>query len=120
LQLRGKPKLQIFPRGLFATEPSKEGLCFAFAIRAACGQPLYTRGLTRDEGAMHDCETGQAVFLNRGRRELAQIPGTHAAKPIYHHSLVVDTGKALKRFREIVVNNDTRVYAEYLIAYKRG
>lgn len=69
---------------------------------------------------MHDCETGQAVFLNRGRRELAQIPGTHAAKPIYHHSLVVDTGKALKRFREIVVNNDTRVYAEYLIAYKRG
>eukprot|EP00438_Fugacium_kawagutii_P035775 Skav230483 [mRNA] locus=scaffold1445:335545:336914:- [translate_table: standard] len=96
-----------------------EGLCFCLAVRAACGQPLYTRGLTKDVDSMHDCDTRKAVFLDKQRRQLAQIPGTDPSKPIYYHSLVVETGKALKRFREIVVNNDTRVYAEYLIAYER-
>ena len=96
-----------------------EGLCFCFVVRAATGLSLLTRGLKPDHPTL-DCDTAKPIFLTKERRELSQVPGCDPHRPVYFHSLVVNTGKALKRFREIVVMNDTRVYPEYLLAYRRA
>ena len=85
---------------------------------AACGATRLSRGLKRDQDPpVDDCDTGEQIFHTAERRELAQVPGS--VPPIHYHSLAVQTGKALKRFREFVIYDANRVYVEYLLAYRR-
>ena len=95
-----------------------DDLFYAFVARVACGAQLATRGLAQeDRPPTRDVDTGAMVFHNDERRELAVVPGS--TPPVHFHSLVVNTGKALKRFREFVVYDASRVYVEYLLAYRR-
>jgi len=58
------------------------------------------------------------LWATADRRELGDIPGVDP--PVAHHSLVVETGKAVKRYREIVVFHSDRLVSDYLIAYRRA
>jgi len=51
-------------------------------------------------------------------REIASIPGTDP--PVLHHSVLVERGLAVKHFRECVITHGTRIYPEYLVAYKHS
>ena len=81
---------------------------------------MYASGLDHDR--LKDVNTNKQVFLRSDRRQLCHIPG--ATPSISYHTLVVDVAKrkvptSVLRFREIVLFEDTRVYPEYLIAYRR-
>ena len=59
-----------------------------------------------------------SVFNSRsGQRELVDVPSSSPAVPF--HSLLVELGVKVARFREIVVFDGARVYPEYLLAYSR-
>eukprot|EP00747_Dinoflagellata_sp_TGD_P006167 gnl/TRDRNA2_/TRDRNA2_115852_c1_seq1.p1 gnl/TRDRNA2_/TRDRNA2_115852_c1~~gnl/TRDRNA2_/TRDRNA2_115852_c1_seq1.p1 ORF type:complete len:343 (+),score=29.23 gnl/TRDRNA2_/TRDRNA2_115852_c1_seq1:50-1030(+) len=118
-----------------------DDLFYCFVVRAACGATLTTKGLDqlcaacRSGGTwsssaricavcgfdrdppMADCDTGAILFETPERRELIQVPGS--VPPIHFHSLLVETGKAVKRFRECIIYDANRIYAEYLLAYRR-
>eukprot|EP00746_Dinoflagellata_sp_MGD_P166367 gnl/MRDRNA2_/MRDRNA2_96196_c0_seq1.p1 gnl/MRDRNA2_/MRDRNA2_96196_c0~~gnl/MRDRNA2_/MRDRNA2_96196_c0_seq1.p1 ORF type:complete len:2418 (+),score=411.56 gnl/MRDRNA2_/MRDRNA2_96196_c0_seq1:103-7356(+) len=55
------------------------------------------------------------IFANSQKRELAAMPDV--TPPLPYHSLVAETGRL--RYREFIQFHGTRVYPEYLIAYKR-
>merc|ERR1712007_4912 len=101
----------LFQRGGF-TKPDEE-LFYCFLVRTARGWPVFTNdGRTN----LHDLD--ELVYASDDRRELATIKGS--SPPIRYHALVVELGKALKRFREFVVFNSSQCYTEYLLAYKRA
>jgi len=50
-----------------------------------------------------------------GQRELAAIEGS----TLPYHSLLVETGGAVQRYREIVLFHGERIYPEFLVAYQR-
>merc|ERR1719433_713043 len=50
-------------------------------------------------------------------RELAWIP--RAKRKITYHSLLVELGERIARYREFIVFNGNRIYPEYLVAYQR-
>ena len=52
------------------------------------------------------------------RKQLGEIAGCTEPKVPYH-SLLVELGRKIARFREIVVFDGARVYPEYLLAYSR-
>eukprot|EP00927_Polykrikos_kofoidii_P054275 TRINITY_DN48712_c0_g1_i1.p1 TRINITY_DN48712_c0_g1~~TRINITY_DN48712_c0_g1_i1.p1 ORF type:complete len:654 (+),score=73.63 TRINITY_DN48712_c0_g1_i1:158-1963(+) len=58
-----------------------------------------------------------ALWASGDRRELGNIPGVDP--PVAHHSLIAETGKAIMRYREVVVFHSERVISDYLIAYRR-
>ena len=62
-------------------------------------------------------DTGRPVFPQNIRRELAAIP--RVSPPLHYHSLVVELGRSVTRYREFVLFHSERVYPEYLIAYQR-
>jgi len=89
-----------------------EDLFYVFAVRAAAGIPVRTRDGTSDL----DRSSGE-IFANSDKRELSEVPGV--TPPLLFHSLVVELGGALGRFREFVHFNSARFSVEYLIAYRR-
>eukprot|EP00419_Tripos_fusus_P051327 CAMPEP_0172838690 /NCGR_PEP_ID=MMETSP1075-20121228/28046_1 /TAXON_ID=2916 /ORGANISM="Ceratium fusus, Strain PA161109" /LENGTH=515 /DNA_ID=CAMNT_0013682237 /DNA_START=55 /DNA_END=1602 /DNA_ORIENTATION=+ len=96
-----------------------EDIFYCIIVRAVLGASVVTRGMSRTAIKSHfdaDDESKQ-IFVDKDRRELVAIPGTKP--PIRYHSLIVEKGKAVKRFREFVVMDGTNCYAEYLVAYKR-
>jgi len=77
----------------------------------------YVRTKTGD-GAATDIDWLQPVFATPDRRELAAIP--NVVPPVHYHCLLVETGAAVKRFREFVQFHEQRIYPEYLLAYQRA
>ncbi|CAE7327124.1 PRP40B [Symbiodinium natans] len=116
------PGLEELHAQLFTEESPHPGedTFYCFVVRATCGAALVIEGL--DQERLKDVNTGKHVFLKPDRRQLCHIPG--AVPSISYHTLVVELTKrklptAVLRFREIVLFEDTRVYPEYLIAYRR-
>ncbi|CAE8686972.1 unnamed protein product [Polarella glacialis] len=60
---------------------------------------------------------GLDLFAGPEKRELVNIPGVDP--PAAYHALVAQTGKAVKRYREIVVFHADRIVIDHLIAYQR-
>lgn len=99
---------------------AERDLFYCFVVRAASGAQLRTRGLLKTDSEVpptRDCETGEVLFSTAERRELRIIEGS--SPPLHYHSLRVDLGRALHRFREFVHFNANRTYCEYLVAYER-
>eukprot|EP00929_Paragymnodinium_shiwhaense_P075215 TRINITY_DN38448_c0_g3_i1.p1 TRINITY_DN38448_c0_g3~~TRINITY_DN38448_c0_g3_i1.p1 ORF type:complete len:835 (+),score=209.77 TRINITY_DN38448_c0_g3_i1:101-2605(+) len=104
-----------------------DDLFYCAVVRAAAGLPFHSTGLlTKDykiadpskgEVGQIDVQTKQEVFKNVDRRELADIPGV--SPPLAYNSLAMHVGKALQRFRELVIFTDKAVYVDYIVAYKR-
>lgn len=110
-----------FMRDFRSHLPSSEdvdmrGYCFCFVVRALCGHAMRIQGL--EPGQQRDL-AGRDVFRSQKRIDLAQISGTRAANPVHYHSLIVEKGKALRRFREFISFHEQRVYVEYVLAYQR-
>lgn len=78
------------------------------------GHPARTK-----EGAPHARRLdGGAVFASAANtRELATVEGV--APPMHYHSLIIETGGRIARFREFVLFHSEYVYPEYLLAYQR-
>jgi hypothetical protein len=69
---------------------------------------------TPHESIFCDQERG-FVFENESASELVVVPSTSTN----YHSLVVETGGSIQRFREFVVFHGEYVYPEFVVAYKR-
>lgn len=65
-----------------------------------------------------DLDRPGASVWSSEKRELASVHGS--STPLLHHSLLVETGGKVARFREFVVFHGDRLYPEYLCAYKRA
>lgn len=91
--------------------PHAAGLHYLLICRAALGRAAHTLD---GETEQTTCET---VWAGTEKRELAPIPGTDP--PLPYHSLIVETGRIIKRYREVIIFHSARIYPEYLIAYHR-
>ena len=89
-----------------------EDIFYCFVVRCACGWAIRTKDGTKclDNDDLE-------IHASKDKRELAIIPDT--VPPERFHSLVVEKGAAVKRFREFVCFDKSQTYIEYLIAYKR-
>ena len=47
------------------------------------------------------------------------LPETEHRQPIHYHSLIVETGGEVHRYREVVVMHGDYIYPEYIVAYRR-
>jgi len=95
-----------------ATRHPGEDLFYMFLVRAAAGLAMRTR-----DGRSNMDRPSQHVFASDDHRELSEVPGV--SPPLRFHSLVVELGGTLGRFREFVHFNSARFSVEYLIAYRR-
>lgn len=84
-------------------------LLYVFVCRVLLGYPVRTK-----DGQMD--EAGRSIWSSEGR-ELATVPGS--SPPLLHHSLLVETGGVVARFRELILFHGDRIYPEYLVAYQR-
>jgi len=82
---------------------------YIFLCRAVLGTIAHTR-----DGST-EMSTGASLWANPERRELAKIPNSQ----VPYHSLLVQTGAAVQRYREIVAYHGERIFPEFLIAYRR-
>mmetsp|Transcript_90938 Transcript_90938/g.291621 ORF Transcript_90938/g.291621 Transcript_90938/m.291621 type:complete len:97 (-) Transcript_90938:160-450(-) len=57
------------------------------------------------------------IFASSDCRELVEVPAVDP--PLRFHSLVVERGGKVTRFREFVHFNSARFNLEYLVAYRR-
>lgn len=101
---------QLYPPGGYR-HPGEDTF-YCFVVRAALGTPLLTA-----DGHKNLHNPSEPVYASSDRRELANIPG--CSPPLRYNSLVVETGQAVKRFREFVVFENSQCYTEYLCAYTR-
>lgn len=76
----------------------------------------FVRTLSGD-GATKDMDWQEPVYATADKRELATIP--NVVPPVHYHCLQVETGAAVKRYREFVQFHEQRTYPEYLLAYQR-
>jgi hypothetical protein len=92
------------------------GVNYAFLCRVGLGCTIRTKdGRTcLDPGAATD----DKLFATPRRKQLGEIAGCTEPKVPYH-SLLVELGGKIARFREVVVFDGARVYPEYLLAYSR-
>ena len=86
---------------------------YVLVVRVALGYPIRTQKMGKDAKSM---DGTQPVFP-KSYRELAPVNGV--TPPIIHHSLIVEVGGHIARYREFVVFHGEYVYPEYLIAYQR-
>ena len=102
----------LYPEG---TLPSP-GVNYMFLCRVGLGCPIRTQdGKTcLDAGAA----TNGELFATKRRKQLGEIASSTEPK-VPFHSLLVELGVNVARFREIVVFDGARVYPEYLLAYSR-
>eukprot|EP01043_Picozoa_sp_COSAG02_P044832 COSAG02_NODE_4041_length_5869_cov_2.628250_2_plen_785_part_00 len=105
-------------------------VCYVLVCRVAMGYSIRTQ--TRRWNSRNGCwdkqcvamdgkaaSTNGLVFATSTARELVPLPGTEETYPIHYHSLVVETGKTVQRFREFVVMHGDYVYPEFIVAYRR-
>jgi hypothetical protein len=88
-------------------------ILYVFVCRVMLGHFVRTKDGQTDV----DSAQKRSVWSSQGR-ELAVIPGS--SPPILHHSLVVETGGKVARFREFISFHGDRLYPEYIVAYKRS
>lgn len=87
-------------------------LLYVFVCRVVLGHLIRTRdGQTELDHPDH-----RSIWSSKAR-ELAVVPGT--SPPILHHSLLVEVGGKIARYREFIVFHGDRIYPEYLVAYQR-
>jgi hypothetical protein len=87
---------------------------YMVVVRSIMGYFVRTKAGQADS---KDMDFGADVFGNPGRTELGYIPGV--VPPVHYHSMVVELGAAVKRYREFVQFHEARLYPEYLVAYQR-
>lgn len=90
--------------------PHPKDVHYIFLFRAVLGVVACTK-----DG--NNLISGASVWANLEKRELAAIPGVSPALP--YHSMLVETGVRVARYREIITCHSERLYPEYLIAYHR-
>jgi hypothetical protein len=92
------------------------GVNYAFLCRVGLGCTIRTKDgrSCLDAGAA----TNGRLFATPRRKQLGEIAGCKEPKVPYH-SLLVELGGNIARFREVVVFDGARVYPEYLLAYSR-
>mmetsp|Transcript_35109 Transcript_35109/g.80377 ORF Transcript_35109/g.80377 Transcript_35109/m.80377 type:complete len:595 (+) Transcript_35109:1-1785(+) len=88
-----------------------EDLFYCLVARVALGWSAFTTDAATRRG------TDQSVFHSHEKRALADIPGS--TPPVPFQSLVMETGDAVKWYREFVLYANSQCYVEYIIAYKR-
>eukprot|EP00929_Paragymnodinium_shiwhaense_P118122 TRINITY_DN8983_c0_g1_i1.p1 TRINITY_DN8983_c0_g1~~TRINITY_DN8983_c0_g1_i1.p1 ORF type:complete len:688 (-),score=83.20 TRINITY_DN8983_c0_g1_i1:298-2361(-) len=101
-----------------ATDPGP-GVCYVLICRAILGTVIQSKdGETCQQ-------TGQPLWVDPSlKQELRAVPDSIPPHP--YHSLVMEAkerafaeGYVLYRYREIIIYHGTRVYPQYLIAYRR-
>lgn len=104
-----------FGSGIYLSEDPEK--CDQYT--APVGDDAFMRDFRSLEPGQQRDLAGRDVFRSQKRIDLAQISGTRAANPVHYHSLIVEKGKALRRFREFISFHEQRVYVEYVLAYQR-
>merc|ERR1712113_73974 len=99
-------------RSRSSTRHPNEDLFYVFVVRAAAGVSVRTK-----DGATDLDRPASNLFANSDHRELNEVPGI--TPPLRFHSLVVELGGKVHRFREFVHFNSARCSVEYLLAYRR-
>lgn len=84
---------------------------YVFVCRVILGHFVRTRD------GQTDLDVAKRSVWSSQSRELAVIPGS--SPPLLHHSLLVETGGKVARFREFISFHGDRIYPEYLVAYQR-
>jgi len=89
---------------------------YVFVCRVLLGHEIRTKdgSTVLDEAAAGG--RAKSIWSSQSR-ELACVEGSNP--PVLHHSLVVELGAKLLRFREFIVYHGDRIYPEYLVAYQR-
>ena len=107
----------LYPRGVSDfPSGSAGGVFYIFVCRTCMGYPIRTI-----DG--YKCIEDQAnrdainVWATRDQRELVTVPDV--SPTVTYHSLVVETGAMVRRFREFLIFHEGRIYPEYLLAYHR-
>ena len=102
----------LYPDGVLPAS----GVNYIFLCRVGLGCTIRTKdGHTcMDPGVA----TGNRLFATNKRRQLGEIVNCTEPKVPYH-SLLVELGGKIARFREVVVFDGARIYPEYLLAYSR-
>lgn len=112
----GAQGLQDLHRRLYrastATRHPGEDLFYVFVVRAATGIAVRTK-----DGQTDLDRPSRQIWASADHRELAEVPGVDP--PLRFHSLVVELGGKVHRFREFVHFNSARFNVEYLVAYRR-
>lgn len=93
--------------------PHPSNIRYLFICRVALGAAVHTV-----DGSA-DTISGAPVWAKNAPvgSELAAVPGS--SPPVPYHSLIVETGGRVARYREVVLTHGERVYPEYLVAYQR-
>lgn len=71
-----------------------------------------------------EASSSRGVFVTEAARELVALPVTEETQPIHYHSLIVEKGGEIHRFREMVVMyaapTASRILCSAAVAYKHG
>jgi hypothetical protein len=98
-------------RLLYPEQAHPQNVHYIFLCRAVLGVAAHTiDGNT-------ETNTRRSVWASSEKRELSPIPNTSPTLP--YHSLIVDTGGGVMRYREIVIFHGERIFPEFVLAYKR-
>ena len=98
---------------LFAHVRHPGNIFYVLVCRVSLGHPVRTQ----DRGQGAKCmDSGKPVFPI-SFRELATVP--NVSPPVHHHSLLVERGGRVHRYREFVVFHSEYIYPEYLLAIQR-
>ena len=116
----------LYPRGA-ADHPGD--VCYALICRTSLGYPIRTEARALDANGKptrqcvaldgKEASSTRCVFVTESARELVALPETEERQPIHHHSLIVEKGGEVHRFREMVVMHGDYIYPEYVVAYRR-
>ena len=103
---------RLYRQGSGTRHPGSD-VFYMFVVRAAAGIAVRTK-----DGEVDLDRPGRQVFASSDRRELCEVPDI--TPPLRFHSLVVELGGKISRFREFVHFHSDRFCVEYLIAYQRS
>lgn len=102
---------RLYRAGIGTRHPC-EDLFYVFVVRAAAGIAVRTK-----DGKSNMDRPSEPVFASDEKRELSEVHGV--MPPLRFHSLLVELGGSISRFREFVHFNSAHFSVEYLIAYRR-
>lgn len=97
----------LYPEG---TEAATD-VCYLLVCKVLLGESAVTTDGSTKEGG------GDLWADPQTRRELGPVPGSDP--PFAHHSLLVETGDVVTRYREIVLFHHDKALIKYIIAYRR-
>ena len=98
---------------LFSHTRHPGNIFYVLVCRVSLGQSVRTQERGRQAQIMG---SGKPVFPI-SFRELASVPDV--SPPVHHHSLLVELGGRVHRYREFVVFHGEYIYPEYLLAIQR-